>query len=160
MLALRFRYTTACGDAEIRSCDELTVMRRMMMMMEQGAAAHLVFLFELFCGTKVQQAHVDQLLEVLVESKDVPPEGRSRTASRLEPPAAKTETGLGGGEGGSPPVQQLPPHARGQRSDQEVLLDGVVDVFLQIIHLHSRVLTQRRRFMKAPDLHGTKHLLT
>lgn len=97
MLALRFRYTTACGDAEIRSCDELTVMRRMMMMMEQGAAAHLVFLFELFCGTKVQQAHVDQLLEVLVESKDVPPEGRSRTASRLEPPAAKTETGLGGG---------------------------------------------------------------
>lgn len=54
-----------------------------MRMTEQGAAAHLVFLFELLCGAKVQQAHVDQLLEVLVESKDVPPEGRSRRASRL-----------------------------------------------------------------------------
>lgn len=81
MLALRFRYTTACGDAEIHSCDEL-LLRLMMRMMEEGAAAHLVFLFELLCGTKVQQAHVDQLLEVLVEGKDVPPEGRSRTASR------------------------------------------------------------------------------
>lgn len=153
MLALRFRYTTACGDAEIHSRDEL-----MMRMMEQGAAAHLVFLFELLCGTKVQQAHVDQLLEVLVESKDVPPEGRSRTASRLALPAAKTETG--GGKEGSPPVQQLPPHARGQRSDQEVLLHRVVDVFLQIIHLQSHVLMQRNRFRKASDLHETKHVLT
>lgn len=66
----------------------------------------------------------------------------------------------GGVKEGSPPVQQLPPHARGQRSDQEVLLHGVVDVFLQIIHLQSRVLTQRRRFRKAPDLPETKHVLT
>lgn len=64
-------------------------------MMEQGAAAHLVFLFELLCGTKVQQAHVDQLLEVLVESKDVPPEGRSRTVIRLAP-SSQNGDGMGG----------------------------------------------------------------
>lgn len=69
----------------------------MMMVVEQRAAANLVFLFELLCGSKVQQTHVDQLLEVLVKSKDVLPERKSRKAPGWFP-AAKTETG-GGKEG-------------------------------------------------------------
>lgn len=51
------------------------------MMMKQRAAANLVFLFELLCGSKVQQTHVDQLLEVLVKSKDVLPEIKNRKAA-------------------------------------------------------------------------------
>lgn len=67
----------ACGDPEINGCGQLAfpvTMMMMMMMMKQPAAANLVFLFEFLCGSKVQQTHVDQLLEVLVKSKDVLPE--------------------------------------------------------------------------------------
>lgn len=71
----------ACGDPEINGCGQLAFPVTMMMMMKQPAAANLVFLFEFLCGSKVQQTHVDQLLEVLVKSKDVLPEVKNRKAA-------------------------------------------------------------------------------
>lgn len=49
--------------------------------MLKPAAANLVFLFEFLCGSKVQQTHIDQLLEVLVKSKDVLPEIKNSKAA-------------------------------------------------------------------------------
>lgn len=109
---------------------------------------YLVFILELLHRAKLQQAHVGQLLQLLVKGEDVLPERGNRHILQSE-----WTLHIGSRTGGerrrerkSPFEKQLSFHPGGQFSDKMVLLHGVFQVFLQSVHLWSQV--SGRLFMR------------
>lgn len=99
---------------------------------------YLIFLLELLHRTKLQQTHVDQLLQVLVKCEDVFPNVKKPINPQFRI-TAMMSSGENKRERKSPFIKQLSFHSGRQRSDKMVLLHRVTDIFLQSIHLWTQV---------------------